>query len=295
MSGVDRGWRRIGVLLAALSGLLWLTRWTPEAPKGSPPLVAQGAKAIDHLVLDNGEHLEFHRQHSIWSLQQPFEAPVSQSRLAALLEVTQIIPRHCYPRPEPKALKDFRLDPEVVRLTVGATILLFGGTAPLDRSRYVLLEDRLCLVEDDFFHALTARATDFVDKKLLGGDPQIHRLELPGLAIHRTADGQWSGTVALDEAARSDLITRWRLARAVEVRRETHAHWLGESVVIGTDQGMVRFQILAKSPELVFYREDLGLAYVLGPESARLLLERPEGDSSLEEGQPSSEPSASTP
>lgn len=295
MTGVDRGWRRIGMLLVALGGLVLLTRWTPEEPKEAPALIRPDSAPIDHLVLDNGEHLEFHRQDTSWFLQQPFAAPVSPGRLAALLEVTKIIPKHCYALPEPPALKDFRLDPAVARLTVGAKTLLFGGTAPLDRSRYVAVEGQLCLVEDDFFQSLTAQATDFVEKKLLLGDPEIHQLELPGLSIHRSADGQWSATVPLDEAARTELMTRWRLARAVEVRWEQHPHWLGESVVIGTDQGTVRFQILAKTPELVFFREDLGLAYVLAPESARQLLERPSGDSSAEEVEPSSVPSGSMP
>lgn len=269
-----KGWGRNVLLLCVLLALVGLVLQSGrQAPAPEKTLLNLEVKALDRIVIDNGEHLELNREEKGWRMTVPFQAPVSQARVDQLLEIASIIPRSEYPMPAPEALAAFGLAPPSIRLALGQSVLGFGTTAPLDRSRYMTSEGRLFLVEDRYYYALSAKPSDFVEKKLLTGHPSIRSLALPGFKLSQSAEGAWTSSPPLDEANRTALLTHWQLARAIEVRHEVHPHLIAEAIDIEVEAGAIRFLVLSKAPELILYREDLALAYVLPAEAARSLLD----------------------
>lgn len=229
--------------------------------------------------LQNKESLVFEKRDGRWWLTAPFPAPANDVRIRQLLEIPRSESEAQYPLKNEELAK-YELDKPKAVLTIGGTRLAFGGSDPLDMRRYVQVGNTLSLVNDDFFHHLIASATDFVDKKLLPDDGAPNEILLPGLKASLAADGTWTLEPPSDAGAgMSDLVTAWRGARAIEVKRiEQPAQ--GDIVRIGFAgaKPAVEFVIVQREPDLLLTRNDWGLQYLLSAESAKqlLTLQKPE-------------------
>ena len=172
-------------------------------------------------------------------------------------------------------LAKFELDKPKATLILGNTTLAFGGSDPINMRRYVQSGDTLYLANDDFFHHLSAAATDYVDKKLLPENAKLREIQLPGLKATLGQDGKWSREPAGDKPDLSELATLWTTARAIDVKRLAGPA-KGDPVHIGlAEGGAVDFVIVQRDPEPILARQDLGLQYELTGETARQLLNLP--------------------
>jgi hypothetical protein len=174
---------------------------------------------------------------------------------------------------------------------LGDNSLQFGGTDPIKMRRYVRLGNTLHLVEDNFFHHLTATATDYVDKRLIPEGSKIQEIQLPGLKALRNAEGHWTVEPASESSTDlAELASVWATSRAIDVRR-MDAKVVGETIRIGLVEGApIEFIILKKSPELVLGRRDLGLQYEVTSETSRELLDQPKP---MSQTPPANEPDGS--
>jgi Domain of unknown function (DUF4340) len=238
-------------------------------------LLAVDPQGLTHVTLQNKETLVFEKIDGQWRLTAPFAAPVNQVRIGQLLDVTKATSEANYPL-KPDEVAQFGLDEPQAVLTLGKNTLQFGGTDPIKMRRYVRLGDTLHLVEDNFFHHLTAAATDYVDKRLIPEGAKIHEIQLPGLKAIKNAEGKWTvepaGESGIDLA---ELASVWATSRAIDVKR-MDTQVVGETIRIGlVDGAPIEFVILKKSPELVLGRRDLGLQYEVTGETSRELLNQP--------------------
>lgn len=264
-------------VIAVLGAVAWLKPGKQEAE--IPPLLRVDGNTLTRLTLQNKETLVFEKQAGVWRLTAPFAAPVNQIRVGQLLEIPQSRSEAHYPV-QPEALAQFGLDKPQATLTLGDTVLHFGGTDPINMRRYVRLGDTLHLVDDNFFHHLTAPATDYVDKKLLPEGAKIRAMELPGLKATKSPEGQWAAEPP-DEGKTNlgELASSWATARAIDVKRldlEKDKDIVGETIRIGLAEGPpVEFVVIKKQPELILARKDLGLKYEMTGEISRELLNLP--------------------
>ncbi|MEY4684664.1 MAG: hypothetical protein RLZ25_1123 [Pseudomonadota bacterium] len=238
------------------------------------PLLAIDNASLKTLTLQNGEHIEFERKDGSWRMVQPFAAAVNQARIDQLLAIASINPAAEYPLPEPRLREGYGLSEPFAKLNLAGADLEFGGTAPLDHRRYVRNGEKLYLLDDNFSHQLTSKATDFVDKKLIPEDASIRDLILPGLRISKSGEGTWTSIPPLPTEQLQDLIMQWSTSRAIEVRRGA-PKVLGERIELQTSTGPIRFSIFQKKPELILGREDLDLVFVMTAETGRSLLNQP--------------------
>lgn len=246
-----------------------------QAPE-SKPLLTLDANALTRVTLQNKETLVFEKTGGLWRLTAPFAAPVNQVRVGQLLEVAKAKSEAEYPV-KPEDLAQFGLDKPQASLTLGDNSLQFGGTDPINLRRYVRLGDTLHLVDDNFYHHLTAPATDYVDKKLLPEGARIREIQLPGLKAVKGSDGKWTAEPPGD--GKTDLgvlASAWATARAIDVKRLEQAEVLGETIRIGLVEGEpVEYVILQKQPYLMLARKDWRLQYEITAESSRELLNQP--------------------
>lgn len=242
----------------------------------SRPLLTLDATTLSRVTLHNKETLAFEKADGLWRLTAPFAAPVNQVRVGQLLDVAKAKSEADYPV-KPEDLAQFGLDNPQATLTLGETTLQFGGTDPINMRRYVRLGDTLHLVEDNFYHHLTAPATDYVDKKLLPEGARIKEIQLPGLKAVKEPDGQWTADPAGE--GKTDLgvlASAWATTRAIDVKRLEQPEVIGETLRIGLMEGEpVEFVIIQKQPYLVLARKDWGLQYEITAESSRELLNQP--------------------
>lgn len=274
----------LNLAMLAMIAILGLVIYLKPGKKAaeSTPLLSLDAQTITHITLQNREMIGFDKdkKDGLWHLSAPFAAPANQVRIGQLLDIIQATSGAHYPV-KPDELAQFGLDKPEATLSLGDTVLQFGGTDPINMRRYVRLGDTLHLVDDNFFHHLTAHATDYVDKRLLPEGTRIMEIQLPGLKATRNAANQWQAEPAMDDKRDDktdlgELASAWGSARAIEVRRQLE-NVIGETIRIGIANGpAVEYVIMSKQPELTLLRKDLGLAYVMTSEISRELLNQPD-------------------
>jgi hypothetical protein len=271
-------------LIAILAAVAVLKPGKKEEPQ--PTLVAGKLDALSRVTLQNKEKLTFEKMDGLWWLTAPFAAPVNQVRMRQLLEVGQAVSSAHYPI-KPGELAQFGLNQPQATLNLGDNMLQFGTTDPINMRRYVRIGDTLHLVDDNFFHHLTASATDYVDKKLIPEGAKIRQIELPGLKAMKGADGHWTAESAGDgKTDWAELASTWATARAIEVKR-LEKDSQGDTIRITLHEGPpVEFVILRKEPALTLARRDLGLQYEITADTSRDL---------LNQKQPDQEPADSSP
>ena len=263
-------------LIAILAAVAVLNPGKKE--EAQPTLVAAYPDALNLVTLQNKEKLTFQKKDGLWWLTAPFAAPVNQVRMRQLLEVGQATSSAHYPI-KPEELAQFGLDQPQATLTLGDSILQFGNTDPINMRRYVRMGDTLHLVDDNFFHHLTASATDYVDKKLIPEGAKIRQIELPGLKAMKGADGHWTAEPAGDgKTDWAELASTWATARAIEVKR-LDKDSQGDTIRITLNEGPpLEFVILRKEPGLILARRDLGLQYEITADTSRDLLNQKQPD-----------------
>lgn len=271
-------------LIAILAAVAVLKPGKKEEPQ--PTLLAGKLDALNLVTLQNKEKLTFEKRDGLWWLTAPFAAPVNQVRMRQLLEVGQAASSAHYPI-KPEELAQFGLDQPQATLALGDSILQFGTTDPINMRRYVRMGDTLHLVDDNFFHHLTASATDYVDKKLIPEGAKIRQIELPGLKAMKGADGHWTAAPAGDgKTDWAELASTWATARAIEVKR-LEKDSQGDTIRITLSEGSpIEFLILRKQPALTLARRDLGLQYEMTADTSRDL---------LNQKQPATKPADSSP
>ena len=262
------------VAIAVALGTLVLLEPGKTKPE-THPLAVIDAKALTAITLKDRESIRFEKINGHWALAEPFKAPANEIRINQLIDIAQVNSEARYPA-DPANLAPFELDKPRAVLSLGETVFTFGGSDPINLRRYVQVGDSLHLVSDDFFHHLTAAATDYVDKKLLPDAAKIREIQLPGLKASLGADGKWTREPPVEgNGGMSDLLTLWGSARAIDIRREDKPVQ-GDTIRIGLSEGhVVEFVIVQREPDLVLSRPDLGLRYEITAETASQLLNQP--------------------
>ena len=285
------------ILLAVLAVLAGIAFFEPGKEKAQTVYLTDiDTDALSRFELSNGEALVFERQNGLWRLTAPFPAPANDIRVRQLLNIAKAESKARYPLRQDDLTK-FGLDKPKAVLTLGQTKLVFGGHEPIDMLRYVQVGDTLHLVADDFAHHLAAKATDYVDKKLLPEDASLKEIKLPGLSAKVGEKGQWTLDPPGDAQAMAELATAWLSARAIEVKRHEQPTQ-GEAVHMGLGDGQsVDYVIIQREPDLLLVRPDWKLEYLVPGEAGKRLLglqkpgsddDRPDEDEESEA--PSEEP-----
>lgn len=261
-------------IIAALGLVVWLKPGKQEPEK--IPLAKIDTQSLSRVTLKNKDTVVFEKQGGGWRLTAPFVAPANAIRVGQLLEIPKTTSEASYPV-KPEDLAQFGLNPPQATLTLGDTVMQFGMTDPINQRRYVKLGDTLHLVEDNFYHHLTAPAVDYVEKKLLPEGARLKSIQWPGLKATKGDNGQWTAEPASDgKSDPGELASTWSTARAIEVKRNTDPV-TGETIRIGLAEGEpIEFVILKNTPELVLVRKDWGLQYEMTSDVSRdLLNQRP--------------------
>ena len=156
-----RPWNRVNLALGLIAGgLLVLLVWPTHGPE-QQRLTALEPQHLTSIRVERADRLVLGlaRGEDGWRLDYPVQGAAEQRRVAQLLAVTRA-PVHQEFR-APGSLADYGLArPEAV-LQLDDTRLAFGDRDPVQRSRYVLVGDRIRVIDDVYFNLLTLPVRHF--------------------------------------------------------------------------------------------------------------------------------------
>lgn len=267
-------------LLALLLVLVVLAVFQPgtvtEPPK--PKLSSIDPKSVTTITVTRPKQdtIVLRKEGTRWWLEQPLRTPANESRAQSLLGFVGD------PSQESFAAKDHDLkrfglaEPEVV-LQVQDQRFAFGDTNPLSAQRYVLYGDRVHLVFESVYYDLQGDAAGFVSPRLIEEGREPVQIALPERTLRREGDRGWQLSKP-EPGVTTDALTRladeWRYVQAMTVRQLDRAKKPQGSVILSFKEGeALSYQVLAREPELILARTDLGLEYAVAAAAGKLLLE----------------------
>lgn len=265
------------VLLLVAAGLATVIATAPEKAERPhlEPLTHENPRSVSHVRLELGEAgaIELRRTESGWRLVDPIRIAANDFRVNALLRVLEA-PVHARIDVSAQELGRFGLARPRARVLLDGAEILFGDIEPINGRRYLLFAGKVALVDDRYFSHLSSSAANYVDPALLGSDPRLRSITLPGIRLYRDA-GNWrvdpdDGRMSADDITR--LVDAWRHAQATAVRPlEPSLPWSGE-VLVELADGSVRFNVARTEYEVILGRADLAVQYHLTKgNGARLL------------------------
>ncbi len=291
----------LAVLVIGLGALAYLQPGRAPEPL-PPPLTRLHAGEVTRIEIARRGHpaISLQRSGRHWRITAPQSLPAEDGRIATLLAITETPSESELPAGTKDNLAKYGLAEPTVVLSLNDTRLAFGDTDPINGRRYVLLGDTVHLTEDRYFPLLDVDVAGLVSPKLLPEPGAIARLQLPELTLTRVEGGAWTlqpERKGISEDAIQTLIDSWSETRALWVTKYQAGAAQGEVVVHMMDpkRPTIHFRILARQPELILARVDLGLQYYLPQEATGQLLQLARAAQSTSETAPPAAPEPPAP
>lgn len=221
-------------------------------------------------------------QSDVWQMLTPFQLPANMIHINRLL---QILSDHQYKKLETSKLAELKLDPPLAKVTFNQFTIAFGDSSPMrDQKRYIMMDDKVYLVTDNFYNSVTQNATSFVSLAPLGLNSKIIELKLPDYHLI-LKEKQWTlisskfsdTEVETNQDALAGLIDQWQRLQAFTVESndvKTESEGEIEVHLLGKDHP-VRFTILASKPDLILARTDKNVQYKIDNSQIDKLLQLP--------------------
>lgn len=268
-------------LAAAALGLavaVWVGRDKPEQLPPLTPIAESDLKTIA-IAHPDAPAIKLEKRDGTWRLLEPVNAPTDAFEVSSLVGLAKLEVKRSLPLAE-VSLAELKLEPPQYTVTLNDQVLAFGDSEPLEYRRYVRTGDSVALVSDPPSAALDADYSDLIAKELLPQNAQIRRIEVPGLSVRRSDDGQaWvaEGRSDVSTDQLQGFVDAWKNARAMwNARRPSDAGEAGDAVKLVLDDGEVLLRVVAREPQLQIDRPEYGVRYTLSKAEADKLLKLPE-------------------
>ena len=278
----SRAWVNL-VLFILLAGLALFTFYEAgrESTEQPLPLTVIDPGKISQIRINHrdGETISLVKDVHGWRLNQPISVPANSRNVQRLLELARAT---SYAQLDVRGvdLKKFKLDSPDLYVEFDDIEFAFGGIEPLEGRRYVRVGQVVHLIDDGGYRDANIALAALVNPALLPAGFKQMEIKLPDATISRAEDGRWTAvppSASLSADAMQRLADEWQRAEARSV--ETYVpdgKALGEVVVRLQPEAELRFEIVAREPELILARRDIGMQYHFTAEqSKRLLLQEP--------------------
>ncbi len=272
-------------IILILGGLVYYTTEQEKANKQLTKLTKLDANKVQLIKIEplNGIKISFMKDKSkIWQMLTPFQLPANMILINRLL---QILSERQYKKLEASKLAELKLDPALAKVTFNQFTIAFGDSSPMrDQQRYILIDDQVYLVTDNFYNSLTKNPTSFVSLAPLGLNSKIIELKLPDYHLI-LKEKQWTlisskfsdQQVQTNQDALAGLIDQWQRLQAFKVESydvNTESQGQIEVRLLGNDHPL-RFTILASKPDLILARRDKNVQYKIDNSQIDKLLQLP--------------------
>lgn len=154
-------WSRVNLILALLAVALLLAHLWPAGKASLKPLTQLAEADISQIRVERGNRLQLalKRNEEGWLLTHPSQAATEERRVQQLLAIARAPVEHEFPADS--GLAPYGLDAPRAVLQLNGLRLLFGDRDPAQDSRYVLVHDRVRVIDDVYFNLLSLPASHF--------------------------------------------------------------------------------------------------------------------------------------
>jgi hypothetical protein len=284
---------RLILNLVLLIGVVTLSLYimlTPEptSPPAKPKLTDLPADTIDHITIRHGQAPEtvLQKQNGQWRLIKPVNMSANDYQVHKLVQLTEILSQSHYPAQSDK-LAAMGLNKPAVTLTLNNISIKFGGTEPINKYRYVLLDNTVHLIVDAVSHILLQAPASLGNTALLPQHQAITRLDLPDFTLSKDSEGNWRIEGAKDENLSQDdlvaFIDDWRFAEALHISfvdklSKAERSLPRVTMTLKGETTPLSFYLDTRGDHFTLTREDPGVRYhfIKDKQQTLLSLPRPE-------------------
>lgn len=270
-----RRWALNLLLLVAIV-TLGTYAWLRPGPAREPALPVSSLKSdqVRRIELSAGsEHVVLERRDGGWRMSAPLPARADRDAVARVLDLLGATSRQRLPR---SGLREYDLDPPLVRLRFDQAEFGLGTTNPLTQERYLLTPEAVFPLAG-YFAQVPARGADFLTHSLFAEGEVPVRLALGDFTVLRR-EGKWVREPAATDKRPAEDLARfaedWRFASSLLTRSAPDPAPAGtRHVDVGFENGHgVTLEILQTEPELILRRPDEQLQFHLSGDLGKRLL-----------------------
>ena len=218
-----------------------------------------------------------------WRITQPIEVKANQFRVGSLLRLLTSNIYARYPI-EDIDLSQYGLSDSVLNIEIDNTHIRFGSTNPINDKRYILINDNMYLIEDNFFPLINSQLGTLVDPRLFSDDIEITTIHTSSFSLTRNEKGHW---VSTNNASSDDInktVTYWNNAQAFGVHDYVQRKILDDiSITLNDSKVPVHLLVTDKEPWLIIARPELGLEYHFDETVIEKLLSTEHSDTAAED------------
>ena len=277
---MTRQWTLNLVLLLAILALVAIAFFQPGLVKNAAPhrLTEIDALKVNKITITRppDDIIELTRNGQQWEIDKPFHARASDFIVSNVLDIARTASLNQLPYSAKQDAGKYGFDKPKVVLQLGNERIVFGDTNPLNQQRYVLYHDRVHMISPNTIWAVTHKASEFLDKRLLEFKEAPTAIYFNDGRKLELKNGSWAlqpKMNSLPTDALTQLVNEWRYAGATEVAPYKCAPLQGVIRVVYKDKRPIELGIVSRSPELILLRKDENLQYYFPASAAgRLLL-----------------------
>ncbi len=270
-------------LLVLVGGLAATLYFTQETEQKGPPLTPLTDATLERIRIQHPDApaIALTKQNGQWQLIEPVQAAADPLEVASIVTLATMEAKRKLAVTDVD-LKELKLDPPNYRVTLNDIELGIGDSEPIEYRRYVRVGDEIALTDDPPSAALDADYSDLVSKALLPAGARLLRIEVPGLTLTRSEEGQtWIESPAQPAASadqKQKFVEGWSSARAMwnAASPTGEAGAAGEPITLVYDGGELKLTLVAREPQLVLENPALRVRYTLSKALENEILRLPD-------------------
>ena len=208
--GIRNRWLLNLGLLAAIALLLLLLPSEEKQPTTETTLAGFLPADIQTIrIMRAGKaDILFEKPAGVWRMVVPYAVNADPALIRNLLSIRSLRV-HLQTDSSTIQLADFALQEPAVSLTLNQTRIDFGTVQPVGNLRYLLLDDKLMLVDDNMQELLNTSSLSYIDRQLIPANASIKSIRIDGQAVDlnaawAAARANWISLHAPDAAGKAD-------------------------------------------------------------------------------------------
>ena len=277
---MTRQWALNLFLLLAILALVGIAFFQPGLVKKSAPHRLTDIDTLKVLKIritrSPDDVVELTKNGQQWMLDKPLHARASDFIVSNVLEIARTASLNQLTYEAGQDAGKYGFDTPKVILQFDNDSVVFGDTNPLNQQQYVLYRDQVHMISPSAIWAVTHKATEFLDKRLLEFTEAPVAIYFNDGRKLELKNGIWvlqPKIKSLPTDALTRLVNEWRYAGATEVQPYKGAPLHGVIRVVYKDKKSIELGIVSRSPDLILLRKDENLQYYFPASAAgRLLL-----------------------
>ena len=272
------------VLVVALSLLTYITNTKNKTNSIIPSLTTLDPQLVSTIKINkNDNQTVLNKQNNEWRIIQPIEVKANQLRVGSLLKLLTINIYAQYPI-EDIDLSQYGLSDSVLNIEIDNTRIRFGSTNPINDKRYILINNNMYLIEDNFFPLINSQLGTLVDHRLFPDDSEMTKIQTGNFSLTKNDKGHWVSSNNASSDKINKTVTYWKNAQSFGVHDYVQRKTLEDiSITFNNSKASTRLIVTDKEPWLIIARPELGLEYHFDETYIDKLLSTEYNDSTIED------------